>query len=68
MAYIKYVCILTNGKKYDIKLRIYYFNTRKTPQHINAEGRVKIEKTLARLNARGWCQTTLNEKCEPIKV
>ena len=26
------------------------------------------EKTLARLNARGWCQTTLNEKCEPIKV
>lgn len=31
-------------------------------------GAVKIEKPLARLNARGWCQTTLNEKCEPIKV
>ena len=26
------------NKKYDIKLQIYYFNTRKTPQHINAEG------------------------------
>lgn len=32
------------------------------------KGGIKIEKPLARLNARGWCQTTLNEKCEPIKV